>query len=920
MTDGIDVLDESEVLLACEDIEIFIRGGLSIDAAVARLSRALGETPEISAAEKIIRRKLSDSGLSGTLSEYITAIYDPEETKSWYGGPNLALDTYWPPVRSNIETAIGKAVDSVDVTSTAIIQSLRQANGTDFFNLKGLVVGYVQSGKTTNFMSVIAKAADVGYRLIIVLTGMTENLRVQTQARLEQQLILHNHGKWHRLTTVDHDFWGDDNPQRLKDPETRFIAVVKKNSTRLQALNNWINSAGMLGDSCPILVIDDEADQASIDVSPRAKGRRSAINQQISDLLDRKKTVYIGYTATPFANVLINPNKTDDLYPSNFIHVLPKPEGYFGAEALFGRDPLDGEEKSDMHGDGYDMIRIIGESEVEKIKPPSSRKDSADWTPEIDFGLQDAIRWFIMATAARWVRGDERKHSSMLIHTSMLTDHHLSLEMLVRTELNELRRTIKADTIPYSWVEQWNSETATVPASEFDLPEVSFEQIRPLIPEVLEKTRVIVDNAESDDRLIYTDENPETVITIGGNTLSRGLTLEGLVASYFVRQASAFDTLLQMGRWFGFRNGYQDLPRIWMPAELALWFRDLALIEADLRQELACYARERYTPIEVQAKIRKHPAMMITARAKMQDSIKMTASYSGQQVQTVRFKAGDKEWLQNNLDATWDFVSALQEEGVTCEKLDNGTTVFRNASTDLVMEFLTNYLFDEGSRLENRRKTLVQQYIQEESEAKTLRRWNISFFGLANEAQGTREVGPGLQVHKVRRSKLEDHTTTNAHIRALAAPLHRLNDLPVDNETRHQIIANAITEIKKNETNTDAVIRAAHDKYAGNGTAHLAIYVIDKDSKAPAQAKRQTPSSRYASNKPPRVDLNAVDDIIGIAIFFPTSANPGSGVEYVTAVEADAETRAAYEAMDDEFDSAESVDDKRLKDEASDRT
>ena len=286
----------------------------------------------------------------------------------------------------------------------------------------------------------------------------------------------------------------------------------------------------------------------------------------------------------------------------------------------------------------------------------------------------------------------------------------------------------------------------------------------------------------------------------------------------------------------------------------------------------------------------------------------------------MRFKAGDKEWLQNNLDATWDFVSALQEEGVASEKLDNGTTVFRNASTDLVMDFLTNYLFDEGSRLENRRKTLVQQYIQEESEAKTLRRWNISFFGLANEAQGTREVGPGLQVHKVRRSKLEDHTTTNAQIRALAAPLHRLNDLPVDNETRHQIIADAIAEIKKNETNKDAVIRAAHDKYAGNGTAHLAIYVIDKDSKAPAQAKRQTPSSRYASNKPPRVDLNAVDDIIGIAIFFPTSANPGSGVEYVTAVEADAETRAAYEAMDDEFDSAESVDDKRLKDEASDRT
>ncbi|WJZ02323.1 Z1 domain-containing protein [Corynebacterium freiburgense] len=913
-----DPINDEDLREYCENIQLFIKGGLTVDAAVARLQRIYGPNPELSAAETLVKRMLNQHGLDGDLSKFITLVEEREEGSSWYVGPDLNIDTYWPPVRLNVSKAIGQAVESVDKSSTAIIQSLRPANGSEFFNLKGLVVGYVQSGKTTNFMSVIAKAADVGYRLIIVLTGMTENLRVQTQARLEQQLILNDHGKWHRLTTIDHDFWGDDNPQRLKDPDTRFIAVVKKNTTRLKALNRWIAQAGMLGDSCPILVIDDEADQASIDVSPRAKGRRSAINQQISDLLAHRKTVYIGYTATPFANVLINPNKTDDLYPSNFIHVLPEPDGYFGAEALFGRDPLDGEERSEIHGSGHDMIRIIADSEVEKIKPPTSRKASQDWSAEIGFGLRDAIRWFIMATAARWIRGDKNKHSSMLVHTSMLTEHHLNLEYLITQEINELRSTITANNIPPEWLEQWESETSAVTASEFDLEPVSFNEIKPRIPEVLSKIRVIVDNAESDDRLIYTDEEPETVIAIGGNTLSRGLTLEGLISSYFVRQASAFDTLLQMGRWFGFRNGYQDLPRIWMPAELALWFRDLALIETDLRQELAVYAREGSTPIQVQAKIRKHPAMMITARAKMQDSINMTASFSGQQVQTVRFKAGDKEWLQNNLDATWNFVESLQSHNVMQEKLDNGTTVFRSAPTETVLKFLSEYEFDDDFRLGSRRGALIRDYIQNELNAKTLGKWNISFFGLASEAQGTREVGPGLFVHKVRRSKLKNETTTDAQIRALAPPLHRLNDLPVDNETRHQIIADVTSKVKENPTRRDAVIRATHDDYAGIGTAHLAIYVINKDSKAPNPPATPKPLSRHSISFE-RVDLNAVDDVIGIAIFFPTSANRESGVEYVSAVEPDAQILEAYEALDDEYASAEASDGKKLEDESSDR-
>ena len=216
-----------------------------------------------------------------------------------------------------------------------------------------------------------------------------------------------------------------------------------------------------------------------------------------------------------------------------------------------------------------------------------------------------------MATAARWARGQKNKHSSMLIHTSMLTSDHDELESLAKVELKDLKNQFEqGDT--GSWREQWEVESQRVQAHDFGLSPVSFEEMANELQGVLNTTEISVDNGSSDSRLDY-NEGPQTVIAIGGNTLSRGLTLEGLVSSYFVRRASAYDTLLQMGRWFGFRNGYQDLPRIWMPDELRDWFHDLATVEAELREELDVYIQERTSPMEVQARIRMHPDMVITS-------------------------------------------------------------------------------------------------------------------------------------------------------------------------------------------------------------------------------------------------------------------------------------------------------------------
>ena len=211
--------------------------------------------------------------------------------------------------------------------------------------------------------------------------------------------------------------------------------------------------------------------------------------------------------------------------------------------------------------------------------------------------------------------------------------------------------------------------------------------------------RVIVDNSRSEERLEYNDDEPSTVIVIGANTLSRGLTLEGLICSYFVRNATAYDTLLQMGRWFGFRNGYEDLPRIWLTKELEYWFEALSVVEVDLRQEFSRYARENVTPMDFIPKIRVTPGIEVTNRAKQQHMTSADVSFSRQRVQTILFNHRDELWLKDNIDATKNLVSDLKIRQAPKVSKDNGTVDFRNVPNDSILDFLENYKIQENALL-----------------------------------------------------------------------------------------------------------------------------------------------------------------------------------------------------------------------------
>ena len=318
-------------------------------------------------------------------------------------------------------------LEMLDRTTTRVV-SLLDAPGNLKVDTRGLVLGRVQSGKTANFTGVIAKAADCNYRFFIILSGTTKMLRLQTQKRIERDLTNAAPGKWIWLTR--RDIAGDfgDNPLGninliLGNRSVRTIAVIKKNTAILRRLIDWIaGGTDLLKRDCPLLVIDDEADQASIPTgSSMTFDDLTTINKRIVELISvTPKIAYVGYTATPFANVLIDPNYEENLYPRSFIYSLPTPSDYFGPERIFGRDPLNSVE-GEFVSEGLPLIRTVPQDEIPSLRP-MTRADVQTFRFEVTPSLDDALRYFYLATAARLFRQEKSRvamdFSTCLIHTS----------------------------------------------------------------------------------------------------------------------------------------------------------------------------------------------------------------------------------------------------------------------------------------------------------------------------------------------------------------------------------------------------------------------------------------------------------------------------------------------------------------------
>jgi len=592
--------------------------------------------------------------------------------EDWLGGIDRSEWYYWPTLRKHLlgtKNWPKDTVSSLDDASDQVLGRL-QAPYVEEFDVRGLVLGYVQSGKTANFTAVIAKAADAGYRLVVVFSGIDKGLRRQTQIRLNKELTGYAHnplgavrrppvGKiWHQFTTDDLN--GDFDPGRVNYAALQgsepVLLVVKKNGSVLRKLQAWLMQAPRdVRKSLPTLFIDDEADQASVDVKASLQTKETydpedpeytqpaVINGLIREIISMfSRMAFVGYTATPFANILIPHEQYDpkaglDLYPKDFFIDLPKPHGYFGTEEFFGRfDP-----SNDDRVEGLQVLRPVNDEEIAALLDGDVLTTS----------LEEAICAFVLGGAARALRGKPDAPGTMLVHTSHLNAKQGPLKRMIERRWRELKdewRYSRKTGLLERFRALWDGDFAKTSESVEGCPVHRFDELVPYIGKFMEAVEVREINSEVGDVLDYEREPTLKAIAVGGNKLSRGLTLEGLTVSYFARRSPQYDTLLQMARWYGYRGGYQDLTRIYTTGELIGWFADLALVEHRLREDLQVYEQmPGLTPRDVGMRILRHPAMQVTSSMKQRATVQtvISESYSQQLEQTFRFPMKDFERL-----------------------------------------------------------------------------------------------------------------------------------------------------------------------------------------------------------------------------------------------------------------------------------
>lgn len=794
---------------------------------------------------------------------------------SWYSGPRIATGE-WPAYRRILSTKLPEVgVQGVDDSTTRILS--RCANPKEPGDRrKGLVIGYVQSGKTANYAGLIAKAVDAGYRIVIVLAGMYTNLRAQTQLRLETDLNVNdakdkNGVAWSLLTGRDTDMAPNNSVGFISSSTNVAIMIVKKHEKRLANVARFLRD---IPDETlrnrAVLIIDDESDQAT----PNTLSDRdlvSTINERIRSIWKEVPTgTYVAYTATPFANMFIDPNDPEDLYPEDFAMVLPRPEGYMGADSFFDVDQ-DADHAEDEPI--YALSHVIDLAEAQSLVPG---KDIDNFDPDITPSLDDAICWFIIATAIRQIRTRKSRHSSMLLHTSHRVAAHQRLKDAVAsfTEDLALRRDDEENRFKAVFEEE-TSRAAHLRGEEM-LP--SWTAVWDQVRDIIGRLTVKIDNGQSDDRLVYPDDSPQFVIAIGGGTLSRGLTLEGLVVSYFLRTSNTYDTLLQMGRWFGFRPHYQDLARVWVGPGLLEDYSHLARVEREIRAEVAVLEAEGKTPRELAVRVRTHPGrLQITSAGKMTNAMIVHAGLSGSRRQTIYLDRSASGAAEAQMAAR-AFIEAVRSRGATHLLHDpNGTSsrasqMFAGLQNEEVVDFLRHYWVASDPWLQADK---MSTWLENHGSTVT---WNLVLVS-GPRKRGSFAYAPGVEVGLVSRAPLQEEYwnpdrlggevpegSDVINIRALMSGADSILDLEI--LAANGVLVDPAGLLTDTDTNRIESVRATRKRIAPD-TGTILLYAVDKDSQPLAKSKT-------------RREMNAPEHLIGLGVIFPHAETEEQG-EFVAA-------------------------------------
>lgn len=680
-------------------------------------------------------------------------------------------------------------IPSLDDFTDKILDKCVNPKQKGSWDRRGMVVGHVQSGKTSNYVGLINKATDAGYKLIIVIAGTISSLRRQTQERIDAGYIGRDSSAYLRNKRenrikgvgkfkVKTDIYPLTSSYYLKGDEGDFstkqlhnsnipigknpvVFVIKKNKTILENLIDWLSHNENIKTiegrkklmNIPALIIDDESDYASVNTTKDINEVKT-INKLIRVLLNLfDQNTFIGYTATPYANLFIsqeyNDNLTtyvkgkeyfigDDLFPKHFIVNIKAAKNYIGASTLFGgEDPNSGE--------STEPLKIFRPIYSEEYNPPffeKINKHNKDDLPEyLPNSLKRAIKSFILTCAIRRLRGHEKKHNSMLIHVSLYVKWIDRVALLVNELVKEFTNNIEANDIEFIEDIRDIFESDFKPTTENVLENIRYkdnrikahtwEEVRKEIRTAIKKFDVrAVHGTTSLSKIDYHNisnidydrhENGLSVIAIGGGKLSRGITLEGLSVSYYLRTTKMYDSLMQMGRWFGYRQGYVDLCRLFTTERIFDWFNHITKATEEMRNDFDIMSSQNLKPKDFKLKVRNHHGLLtVTSVSKLYWSTNIKISFSGTNLQTYLLNK-DFDSIDNNFRQLQILTKRLSNARTVDKRGKLKYLIFNDVNREPLIEFINGFKVETP----HINKQVITDYIELQKDKTRIKEWTV---------------------------------------------------------------------------------------------------------------------------------------------------------------------------------------------------
>lgn len=854
-----------------------------------------------------------------------TQIVDPKTYHPWLATRRATISPYyWNRYRDYLLLEKGwneQVVDKLGEVSDEVLDLIGNPEETGVWKRKGLILGDIQSGKTSNYIALCNKAADAGYKIIIMLTGTIESLRKQTQERIDagfvglnsRNVLQRNPEKKYigvglqdsrRTAYPFTDILRDFNSTRLqslnftvKGLNEPVVLVVKKNKSVLKNMESWLRTCntdvGTDKIDIPLLLIDDEADNASVNTKKEDEDP-AAINEWIRNILKLfSKSSYVAVTATPFANIFIDPDNdvdvyNSDLFPSDFIYTLSAPTNYIGSMQIFGDE-------------AQYVSSLVTINDIDCHF--RSKDKSMHIVPELPLSLKEAIAYFLICNAIQDVDGNLKSHRSMLVNVSQYVNVQEQVYDLILDVIKQFRQHIKNYsklefniarkniTISFFY-DIWNKyNLTTITGYKWSVIQNSlYEAIMPIDVRLVNQRA----KAKGIERLDYEpfNETGLRVIAVGGNSLSRGLTLEGLCVSYFDRNSQMYDTLMQMGRWFGYRDGYQELFKIWMEADAIVWYQHISSAIEELREEIKEMRRSGLTPTDFGLKVRQDiTSLFVTARNKMRatTTVERWISLAAELIETPRLIA-KKESLVANVKSTNDLLKTLLEVG--CDSnIDYGENkkVFVGVDKEIVADYVKGFI-SHPRHIPFSAKDL-SQYIRNSSK---FLKWDIAVIGGSGEIISNADyfdksiVDFNIKYAK-RVIKIVDNCLLISGQRARVG---------IPGATQYGLELKKIEEIKNAFFKNNPSVQTIPDKpfLALERNPVLLIYIIEVD------VDKKSPDKRKFDSDEEAIRLAKDIPIIGLGLGFPGGSADSESLKARYVLNKVEERNQLNFEEDDEFD------------------